>query len=203
MSTIEALVSAGKYNFQAFSGVSIAQSSCASAMRQYCAPEAQGVVTMWWMDNSPANANHSDWQTVADFFCCQVPVRAAAVATSVHCHPGPRAQSLWLPPFACALTPQGPGGPLRILGLRLGERRPEMERRLRAVGRPFLCETHCVAMWLLCVLHQLQAGEPTGLCVEAPTGVFSRAWSLGTAELDCNSWTAKLPFATLNGVPLV
>ena len=43
----------------------------------------------------------------------------------------------------------------------------------------------------------LQAGEPMGLCSEAPPGVFSRPWTLGTASLDCNSWTASLPFAPL------
>ena len=43
----------------------------------------------------------------------------------------------------------------------------------------------------------LQAGEPTGLCTEGPTGVFSRNWTLGTASLDCNSWTASLPFPSL------
>jgi hypothetical protein len=43
-------------------------------------------------------------------------------------------------------------------------------------------------------LFELDAGEPTGLCAEAPAGVFSRAWSKGTAALDCNSWTGSLPF---------
>lgn len=42
-----------------------------------------------------------------------------------------------------------------------------------------------------------QAGEPTGLCAEGPTGVFSRPWTLGTASLDCNTWTASLPFSPL------
>jgi hypothetical protein len=40
----------------------------------------------------------------------------------------------------------------------------------------------------------LQAGTPTGLCAEGPAGVFSRAWSAGTAALDCNGFTADLPF---------
>lgn len=43
----------------------------------------------------------------------------------------------------------------------------------------------------------LQAGEPLGLCSEGPTGVFSRQWSLGTAQLDCNTFTATLPFDSL------
>ena len=43
----------------------------------------------------------------------------------------------------------------------------------------------------------LQAGEPQGLCVEGPDGVFSRKWSLGTAALDCNTFTASLPFESL------
>ena len=43
----------------------------------------------------------------------------------------------------------------------------------------------------------LQAGEPTGLCEETQTGVFSRPWTLGTPVLDCNTWTATLPFQAL------
>jgi hypothetical protein len=46
-------------------------------------------------------------------------------------------------------------------------------------------------------LFYLQAGEPQGLCAEAPAGVFSRVWSEGTAQLDCNKWAAKLPFPSL------
>lgn len=42
---------------------------------------------------------------------------------------------------------------------------------------------------------ELDVGEPTGLCEEAPAGVFSRAWSKGTAALDCNTWRESLPFA--------
>ena len=38
------------------------------------------------------------------------------------------------------------------------------------------------------------AGVPTGLCAEGPAGVFSRVWSAGTAALDCNGFTADLPF---------
>jgi hypothetical protein len=37
-------------------------------------------------------------------------------------------------------------------------------------------------------------GEPTGLCVESPSGVFSRTWSKGSASLDCSTWTATLNF---------
>jgi hypothetical protein len=46
-------------------------------------------------------------------------------------------------------------------------------------------------------LFYLQAGEPQGLCAEAPAGVFSRVWSAGTARLDCNKWAAELPFPSL------
>ena len=48
-------------------------------------------------------------------------------------------------------------------------------------------------------LFLLQAGEPTGLCAEGAPGVFSRTWSEGVASLDCNTWTASLPFASLGG----
>ncbi len=43
----------------------------------------------------------------------------------------------------------------------------------------------------------LQVGTPTGLCSEVSTGVFSREYSEGTATLNCNSWTASLPFKSL------
>ena len=46
-------------------------------------------------------------------------------------------------------------------------------------------------------LFLLQPGTPTALCAEGPPGVFSRAWTEGTAELDCNEWTASLPFPSL------
>ncbi len=44
-------------------------------------------------------------------------------------------------------------------------------------------------------IFQLDVGVPLGLCKEGPTGVFSRPWSRGTAQLDCNTWTASLPFS--------
>lgn len=37
-------------------------------------------------------------------------------------------------------------------------------------------------------------GEPTSLCAEVPTGVFSRQWSNGNVSLDCTSWTATFIF---------
>ena len=43
----------------------------------------------------------------------------------------------------------------------------------------------------------LQAGTPKELCKEESPGVFSREWSNGKAELDCNQWTAALPFPSL------
>jgi hypothetical protein len=46
-------------------------------------------------------------------------------------------------------------------------------------------------------LFLLQAGEPTGLCAEAPEGVFTRSYTLGTPQLDCNTFTAQLPFDSL------
>ena len=46
-------------------------------------------------------------------------------------------------------------------------------------------------------LFDMDVGEPLGLCAEGPPGVFSRAWSRGTAALDCNAWQATLPFALL------
>ena len=45
----------------------------------------------------------------------------------------------------------------------------------------------------------LQAGEPKGLCVEtgSSSGIFEREWSNGKATLDCNTYTAELPFPSL------
>jgi len=43
----------------------------------------------------------------------------------------------------------------------------------------------------------LQVGTPTGICSEGPPGVFKREWTAGTAELDCNTYTATLPFPSL------
>jgi hypothetical protein len=50
----------------------------------------------------------------------------------------------------------------------------------------------------------LQPGEPTGLCIEERTGVFSRQWTNGKAVLDCGRWQAELPFERLDtsSVPL-
>lgn len=42
---------------------------------------------------------------------------------------------------------------------------------------------------------ELDVGAPLGLCEEGPAGVFSRAWSKGTAAVDCNTWEGTLPFA--------
>ncbi len=36
-------------------------------------------------------------------------------------------------------------------------------------------------------------GEPSALCTEGPTGVFSRPWTYGTVRLDCNTWEATIP----------
>lgn len=49
-------------------------------------------------------------------------------------------------------------------------------------------------------LFDLDVGEPAGLCVESPQGVFSRQWSRGLAQLDCNDFSAVLDFPVLAGV---
>ena len=38
-------------------------------------------------------------------------------------------------------------------------------------------------------LWDLDVGLPTGLCTQVAPGVFSRAWTRGTATIDCNAWT--------------
>jgi len=43
----------------------------------------------------------------------------------------------------------------------------------------------------------LQAGEPKGLCAEVAAGVFERVWTNGKASLNCNTYTADLPFPSL------
>jgi|EP01047_Picozoa_sp_COSAG01_P062991 hypothetical protein len=48
-------------------------------------------------------------------------------------------------------------------------------------------------------LFAMDVGVPRGNCAEGPAGVFSRHWSKGVAALDCNSYTARLPFDLLSG----
>ena len=48
-------------------------------------------------------------------------------------------------------------------------------------------------------LFAMDVGVPHSQCVEEPSGVFSRKWSKGTAALDCNTYTAHLPFGLLPG----
>lgn len=43
-------------------------------------------------------------------------------------------------------------------------------------------------------IFDLDVGTPTALCAEGPAGVFTRTWTKGTAQLDCNAWTATLDF---------
>jgi hypothetical protein len=43
----------------------------------------------------------------------------------------------------------------------------------------------------------LQPGSPTSLCEENTPGVFTRQWTAGVAEIDCNQWTSSLPFPSL------
>ena len=50
-------------------------------------------------------------------------------------------------------------------------------------------------------MFRLQVGEPvsgpSGVCQELNDGVFTREYSAGVATLDCNSYTATLPFEKL------
>jgi len=43
-------------------------------------------------------------------------------------------------------------------------------------------------------MFNLDVGVPRGLCEQKQKGVFSRDWSKGSAELDCNTWQASLIF---------
>ena len=43
----------------------------------------------------------------------------------------------------------------------------------------------------------LQPGAPRGLCTSEAPGVYVRSWTNGKAVLDCNKWTASLPFPSL------
>ena len=47
-------------------------------------------------------------------------------------------------------------------------------------------------------LFGMDVGVPQGLCQEKSARVFSRVWSKGTVMLDCNLYTAKLPFSLLS-----
>ena len=46
----------------------------------------------------------------------------------------------------------------------------------------------------VCEIFKLQPGVPMGGCVEESAGVFTRQWSNGKVELDCDAYIAKLPF---------
>lgn len=43
-------------------------------------------------------------------------------------------------------------------------------------------------------VFNLNVGEPEGICEEKESGIFTRVWSMGTVELNCNDWSAVLPF---------
>jgi len=43
-------------------------------------------------------------------------------------------------------------------------------------------------------LFDISVGTPTGLCTQPSAGVYTRAWTEGTATLDCNTFTATLAF---------
>ena len=51
--------------------------------------------------------------------------------------------------------------------------------------------------WPTSNIFLLQAGTPTGLCVSEGGGKYSREWTNGKASLDCETWTADLPFPSL------
>jgi hypothetical protein len=36
-------------------------------------------------------------------------------------------------------------------------------------------------------------GEPKGLCEETSSGVFSREWTYGTVQIDCNTFSSSIP----------
>eukprot|EP00729_Bicosta_minor_P002623 gene2623-24255_t len=44
----------------------------------------------------------------------------------------------------------------------------------------------------------LDAGNPTGPCMEKQPNTFTRQWSNGEVELDCAAWEAVLPFESLH-----
>jgi hypothetical protein len=46
-------------------------------------------------------------------------------------------------------------------------------------------------------IYLLHPGVPEAGCEENTPGVFSRKWSNGEARLDCNAWSAELPFPSL------
>jgi len=44
----------------------------------------------------------------------------------------------------------------------------------------------------------LKPGEPQGLCKQEQPGIYSRQWSKGKVVLNCNEWTASLPFSHID-----
>mmetsp|Transcript_31425 Transcript_31425/g.82421 ORF Transcript_31425/g.82421 Transcript_31425/m.82421 type:complete len:456 (-) Transcript_31425:265-1632(-) len=135
---VEALVAAGKYNWQAFGGgdgsgahaPGSGGQTCINFMQKLCASDAQSKPLM--MGHNPKAAN----QSVAAFLIIRPPIAFLGWG--------------W-----------------------------ESDDR----------------MWD--DIFYLQVGTPTGACTEVKPGVFTRQWSAGIAKLDCNTFTADLPFPSL------
>jgi hypothetical protein len=110
----------------------------------------------------------------------------------------PRRPALTLSPSdGGGLPDRAPAHGLDRLGL--GERRPQLAGQQHLLPPGAWCERlgSLTAHSLSSIFH-LQAGTPTGVCVEESPGVFSRQWTAGKAALDCHSYTAALPFPSLH-----
>jgi hypothetical protein len=121
------------------------------------------------------------WDCLSGLNLGKRPVRGAACAPLMRslCEPAAQARSMFM-------------------GFSGGAAQGDLNQTIAAflVTRPpvaFLGSRWQDAAWE--PLFDLDVGEPLGLCEETSPGVFTRAWSEGVASLDCNTWTATLPFA--------
>jgi hypothetical protein len=130
---IDALVAAGKYNWQAWGaqdgvGGGVSAGNCVSYMRNMCDPARQANSITYGFDGSAANKK----QSLAGFLIVRPPIAYLGYG--------------W-------------------------------ESDMRQWDPLFLTEV----------------GEPTGLCTEIQTGVFTRGWTVGNVTLNCNNWSATIP----------
>ena len=195
---ISALVQVGKYNWQAFGagdGVQggFSRGSCAAYMAEYCDPAYQGRPLMTAFNPNPADKN----QTLAAFLITRPPygwIGFGWESTSER-----RSQLLVDAHTLLQRARTGCDMECAIRALPLLHNGPPPPPPHSPASSPWLYFSPLAGddrQWD--DLFLLQAGTPLGLCTEPSQGVFQREWSLGTASLDCNSYTAELPFQSLS-----
>ena len=136
-----------------------------------------------WLATSLATVGKTCWDCLGGYNLGVRPVSGPTCA--------PTMRSL------CAPSTQGSS---MLMGFSHG---PDLNQTIAAflVSRPpiaFLGSRWQDNMWS--PLFNMDVGLPLGLCNESLPGVFQRPWTHGVAVLDCNTWTATLPFPMLPSV---